>query len=239
MSPLKAAFAAIACVGFLANGPAWAEADGPDFFSVTGVAEGDVLNIRAAPSADGARLATIPADGVGIANLGCIGGLSLAEWEAATEAEREAGRKTRWCRVGYDRTIGWAAGWFLTEGANEDNFRAGGGLFTIAGSEWALRDFAGETPSAEAWIAFKADNVVTGNAGCNTFNGSYEMSVDAPVFSPFATTRMMCPEMQMETETRLLQALGQTRSLVTHHLVMAIFDGDGTLLATFARRDAD
>lgn len=239
MSNLKGTLAAAVCLGFLVNGPALAEAAGPDFFSVSGVAEGNVLNLRAAPSVSGPVIATIPSDGVGIANLGCIGGLSLADWEAATETEREAGRKTRWCRIGYDRTIGWAAGWFLIEGANEDQFRAGGGLATIAWSEWGLRDFAGESPGAEAWIAFKPDNAVTGHGGCNTFNGRYELSVDAPVFSPLATTRKMCPEAQMETETRLLQALGAAQQLVSYHLLMAVFDDEGTLLATFARRDAD
>ena len=216
-----------------------ATADGPDYFNVTGVAADDVLNIRAAPMASGTLIGTIPADGDGIANLGCIGGLTLAEWEQATEAERTAAAKTRWCRVGYDRTIGWAAGWFLTEGGHDDHFGAGGVLGTIAGSEWQLRDFAGETPSAEAWISFGADNAVGGNGGCNSFNGTHTLGQDAALFSAIAATRKMCPDNQMETETRLFQVLGAARGMVSYHLVMALFEANGTLLATFTRRDPD
>lgn len=239
MSRITHTVALLLCLCLLGIGPAVAEADGPDFFSVTDVADDDVLNIRAAPAPSGALIATIPSDGDGIANLGCIGGLTLAEWDAASEVERAAAAKTRWCRVGYDRTVGWAAGWFLTEGGNEDQFRAGGVLGAMAGSEWALRDFAGEPPKSEAWIGFMADNAVVGQGGCNGFNGTYLPGGDTPLFSPLAATRMMCPEDQMETETRLFQVLGEARLMVSYHLVMALFDDSGTLRATFTRRDPD
>ena len=231
--------ALLVCLAASLTGPAMAEADGPDYFNVSGVAANDVLNIRAAPSASGVLIATIPADGTGIANLGCVGGLGLTEWENATDAERSAAAKTRWCRVGYDRTIGWAAGWFLSEGAGEDQFNAGGMLRSVAGSEWQVRDFAGESPAAEAWIGFGADNAVSGNGGCNRFNGTYTPDQNAPVFSPLAATRMMCAQEQMQTEMRLFQVLGAAREMVSYHLVMALFDENGSLLATFTRRDAD
>ena len=43
----------------------------------------------------------------------------------------------------------------------------------------------------------------------------------------------------MRTETRLFQVLGEARNMVSYHLVMALFDGNGTLLATFKRSDPD
>lgn len=94
-----------------------AEADGPDFFRVTGVSAGDVLNIRVAPGADTAKIGEIPYDGDGIRNLGCEGGLSFAEWQQASDAERAAAAALRWCRVGYGGIEGWAAGRYLAEGS--------------------------------------------------------------------------------------------------------------------------
>ncbi|WP_425045324.1 SH3 domain-containing protein [Primorskyibacter sp. S87] len=105
------------CLTFGLYGPASADADGPDFFSVTGVAANDVLNIRSEPSASSQKTGQIPPDGNGIRNLGCTGGLSYAEWEKATESEREAAAKKRWCQVEYKGATGWVAGWFLTEGS--------------------------------------------------------------------------------------------------------------------------
>lgn len=94
-----------------------ADASGPDFFRVTGVAADDVLNIREAPDAGSAKIGEIPPDGDGVRNLGCQGGLSFAEWQAASEAERQAAARSRWCRINYQGVEGWVAGRFLAEGA--------------------------------------------------------------------------------------------------------------------------
>ena len=93
-----------------------ADASGPDFFRVTGVAADDVLNIRQAPDAESAKIGEIPPDGDGIRNLGCQGGLGIAEWQAASEAERETAARSRWCRINYQGIEGWVAGRFLAEG---------------------------------------------------------------------------------------------------------------------------
>ena len=101
------------------SGPmvAMADADGPDFYRVVGVASNDVLNIRAKASASSNKVGTIPHDGDGIRNLGCQGGLSYAEWAEASEAERKAAKRRRWCRISYKGTEGWVAGRFLGEGS--------------------------------------------------------------------------------------------------------------------------
>lgn len=229
----------LGCVTFLCSEPATANADGPDYFAVAGVEADDVLNLRSKPSASSVLIGTIPPNATGIANLGCIGGLTYGEWAEANEAERAAATKTRWCLVGYDRTIGWTAGWFLTEGGREDQFHAGSALGDMAGSEWLLRDFADEPAHSEAWLSFKSDNAVVGNGGCNNFKGSQIPGVDGALFSPMAATRKMCSEAEMETELRLFKALDETRKIVAFHLVMALFDANGKLLATFTRRDPD
>lgn len=103
----------------LASGRATAEADGPDVFGVTGVRPADVLNIRAAPKPDAAKLGTIPPGGTCIRNLGCQGGLSLLEFSTLSKPEQAKRLKQhpRWCRVEYQGITGWVAGRYLAEGS--------------------------------------------------------------------------------------------------------------------------
>jgi len=93
-----------------------AEASGPDFFRVIGVASNDVLNIRTQPTARSPIIGMIPPNGNGIQNMGCQGGLSYGQWQSATPAQREAARKRVWCQIYYRGVNGWVAGWFLAEG---------------------------------------------------------------------------------------------------------------------------
>jgi uncharacterized protein YraI len=104
-----------------ASRAALADADGPDYFRVVNVAANDVLNIRAEPSARSARLGSIPPGADCVRNLGCRGGLSLAEFTELNEAERAARlrQNPRWCRVEYQGITGWVAGRYLAEGGCE------------------------------------------------------------------------------------------------------------------------
>lgn len=94
-----------------------ADASGPDFFRVVGVASDDVLNIRAQATARSAKVGAIPPNGNGIQNLGCKGGLTYAQWQTASPAERDAAAKRVWCQIYYRGVNGWVAGWFLAEGS--------------------------------------------------------------------------------------------------------------------------
>lgn len=114
---MRATQTLLGCLMFLASSAGVsAEADGPDFFRVTGITQDDVLNIRSDGNANAPILGTIPSGTDGVKNLGCTGGLSLEDWQNASQAERDAAAKTRWCRVSFDGVEGWAAGWFLVEG---------------------------------------------------------------------------------------------------------------------------
>jgi hypothetical protein len=97
---------------------AGAEADGPDFYRIEGVAATDTLAIRSAPKAQAAKLGEIPPAGTCIRNLGCKGGLSLQESTALSPAEqaRRLKRNPRWCKVEYQGVTGWVAGRYLAEG---------------------------------------------------------------------------------------------------------------------------
>jgi heat shock protein HslJ len=52
----------------------------------------------------------------------------------------------------------------------------------------------------------------SGNAGCNTFTGTYKLSEERLEFGPLATTRMGCEPGTMEQEARFLSTLAAVRS---------------------------
>jgi uncharacterized protein YraI len=119
-SPSRTA-AALAAALTLIAGTASAEADGPDFYVVAGVAAGDVLNIRAEPDPHAPKVGEIPPQGTCIRNLGCQGGLTFQEYtelSAAQQAKRLQ-ENPRWCKVEYQRATGWVAGRYLAEGSCE------------------------------------------------------------------------------------------------------------------------
>jgi heat shock protein HslJ len=51
---------------------------------------------------------------------------------------------------------------------------------------------------------------VSGMAGCNRFNGGYKQTPTTMTFQPLASTMMMCPDAQMETERKVFAALDGT-----------------------------
>ncbi len=102
----------------LGTGVARAEADGPDYYAVRGVARGDVLNVRSEPDPHAPKVGEIPPDGTCIRNLGCQGGLSFQEYTELSPAEQERRQREnpRWCKVEYQGMTGWVAGRYLAEG---------------------------------------------------------------------------------------------------------------------------
>lgn len=92
-----------------------ADADGPDFYAVTRVAPGHVLNLRAAPSTGAEKIGAIPHDGHGLRSLGCQGHPSFAEWQNMTPEQRVERGKKAWCKVRYRGMEGWVAARYLRE----------------------------------------------------------------------------------------------------------------------------
>ena len=100
---------------------AHSEADGPDYWQVYGVENGDVLNIPREANAGSEKVGEIPPDGTCIKNIKCIGGLTFEEFTTLPEAEKEKIKKERprWCLIEYEGVKGWVAGRYLREGACE------------------------------------------------------------------------------------------------------------------------
>lgn len=87
-------FAPLLVVALLAAAPAAAQSQ---FWRVTGVEPGDVLNIRETPDPEGAIVGGIPANARRVRGFGC--------------EETAAGQG--WCRVKYGDVVGWSRARYL------------------------------------------------------------------------------------------------------------------------------
>jgi heat shock protein HslJ len=76
---------------------------------------------------------------------------------------------------------------------------------------------------------FAADGTVSGNAGCNTFTGTYETSGTTLTVGPLASTRMACAEPAgvMEQETQFLTALQNAATYELSNNTLTIRDAGG------------
>ncbi len=106
---------------------ALSEASGPDYFAVTGIAVGGALNVRLGPTTATTKIGQIPHGARGIQNLGCRGGPSFAEWQGMSEQQRAASADRRWCKVRYQRLVGWVSARYLREDGDEAASPAGRG----------------------------------------------------------------------------------------------------------------
>jgi len=227
----------------LAPALALATADGPDAWRVTGVAADDVLNLRAGPAARAPKLAGIPPDADGLPNLGCIGRMSFAEWEAATEAERARAARRVWCLTGYGTTIGWAAGWYLAEGSDRGGaWQGGAAIFGRPVGHWRLEHLGGEPlpDGVGASLTFAAAPRVEGFTGCDKWVADHAPEGGAGGFRDltFPTRNKCLPEKRAVSE-RMIAALRATERVVATAAVLSLIDGDNRVLATFMRRKAN
>ena len=216
-----------------------AEASGPDFYRVSDIAPNDVLNMRIGPSAGYPKVGELRFDANGLANLGCIGGLTLAQWERATAEERAASRYRRWCLIGFGRQIAWVAGRYLAEGGPPDGFNSGAPLRRLAGSEWRLTRLGATTVEAELFVTFRSNGRLSGHGGCNRLTGGYKQAGGALSIGPVAMTRMNCEQDIMVVEQAFVAAVEASSRFVARHLVLGLLDDKNEIVAQFRRMDFD
>jgi heat shock protein HslJ len=82
---------------------------------------------------------------------------------------------------------------------------------TLLGTQWWIEDIlaAGVVDRSRTTIAFREDNRVAGNSGCNRYTGGFEMDEKKVSFTPLAGTMMACPEALMSQERSFYQAMDQ------------------------------
>lgn len=118
---LRRSFSSASAVGMLtllawlilALLPAWssfafARADGPDVWDISGVTVGSTVRLHAAPSLRSAVVKHLPHDSQGLENLGCKAGRQTSTGARPSDA--------RWCKVRVQGVMGWISGRYLVEG---------------------------------------------------------------------------------------------------------------------------
>jgi len=114
----------------------------------------------------------------------------------------------------------------------------------IDGIEWFLTEVGGMPVSPLAgerrpFLKFDgAKKEVTGYAGCNNFFGGYDLDGSALKFGPLASTRMVCPDLQMGLETEFLEVLDKTRAWKTGDGVLFLLHGSEVLARLTAESPA-
>ena len=80
---------------------------------------------------------------------------------------------------------------------------------------------------------FGSDGTLTGNDGCNNYNGTYTTDGDKITIGPVATTRMACEQAVMDQETAYLNALAKAATYTLGKDSLELRDADGALLVDY------
>ena len=80
-------------------------------------------------------------------------------------------------------------------------------------------------PVTDAGTLQFADGKVSGKAACNRFNATAKTEAGRLTLGPLATTRMMCP--RMDVERLLLAALGTVARFEVQGARLRLFDASG------------
>lgn len=109
--------------------------------------------------------------------------------------------------------------------------------------EWTLTEINGKQIESEEgkpapFIIFDTnENKVNGNAGCNSFFGSFITDTTNPSalkFDNMGSTKMMCAN--METEDNFFMAMGQVSSIECNASTLQLKDKDNNVVLTFVRK---
>ena len=107
---------------------------------------------------------------------------------------------------------------------------------SLAG-EWGLVSYGSTSsptladPNIETAIMFDAEKI-SGNVGCNQFNGGYTLEESNIVFSPFISTKMACIGAAGEQESAILSVFtgAATFSLIGNTLTITSADGTSVIV---------
>jgi heat shock protein HslJ len=107
----------------------------------------------------------------------------------------------------------------------------------LEGESWILTQMltaGGQTEIVQTGVSAQFDGTtISGNAGCNSYNASYEASGSEISFGPISSTKKICPEDEQSTEDRYLQLLAEIGSFEVSGRSMSMNDQDGTPVLQF------
>jgi heat shock protein HslJ/uncharacterized coiled-coil protein SlyX len=110
------------------------------------------------------------------------------------------------------------------------------------GVEWTLATLAGEPVAEGSDITlFLSGGEVVGNAGCNSYFGSYELSGDTLTFpNPFGVSLKFCEDAVMAVENMYLPLLQDTATFaLTDEGALELADSSGTVQLVYGETVVD
>ena len=107
----------------------------------------------------------------------------------------------------------------------------------LANTNWSLQSLnVNQIPvGIDTDDRFSPANTVTGNGGCNQFNGPYSVNGQSLRIGPLASTSMACESGISTQEQAYLQALQSTSSFELTGNQLILRDGGGREVARFIR----
>lgn len=110
------------------------------------------------------------------------------------------------------------------------------------GVEWTLTTLAGGAVPAEVEVTlFLSGGETVGDAGCNSYFGSYELDGDALTFpNPFGVTQKFCEGAPMEVEGAYLPLLQATATWsIDESGALSLADAEGTVQLVYGEAPVD
>jgi heat shock protein HslJ len=111
---------------------------------------------------------------------------------------------------------------------------------TLTGTNWSATGINTGTGAVSSLVAgttvtavFGDDGTLSGKAGCNTYNGTYEVSGTSMTIGPLATTRMACAPDVSKQEANYLEALGRVTTYSIRGDQLELRDDEGALQAGY------
>jgi len=113
----------------------------------------------------------------------------------------------------------------------------GGSRLSLADTSWSLVSYGSGSdqtpamPNHETTLTFGSDGQVSGNLGCNSFGGSYEIKADQIIFGPLMATLMACLDNGvMEQESAAFNVLRDTVIAGLDSSTLTLTGPDGSVL---------
>lgn len=106
---------------------------------------------------------------------------------------------------------------------------------SFTNTKWLLASLNKKLPTfsmnEKPYILFKENNEVSGNAGCNLFSGSYEISDSLISFKNISVTTSACPDLPIELD--FIKALRKTITYTKNNQTLELKDLSGKTIALF------
>ena len=111
---------------------------------------------------------------------------------------------------------------------------------SLAG-EWQLVSYGSATsptpadPNIDTSIVFDSEKI-SGNMGCNQFNGGYTLEENNIVFSPFISTKMACIGNASVQESAALSVFAGAATFSLNGDTLTVTSADGASVIVLARK---